>query len=314
VTLLHNRRQLLSLLLGSALLPISCAAQPSRHGHLVIIGGAEDRQQDRVILRRFLSLSGGNNARIKFITAASGFPDASWASYQAVFADLGATDCELVPLLTRDDASNPEVIRQLAEADGIFMTGGDQNRLMECLWESPAAKAMHRAFHLKGACIAGTSAGAAVMSRQMLAQGSVKPNPEKDLVQMDIGLGFIANAIIDQHFSQRQRLSRLLSALAQRPDLLGVGIDEDTALVIERGQSIEVVGRGAVTLVDPRKMQSNFDLISSEEKLEMLGLQLHLLPAGHRYVVPSTLKNNKKQPTALWEALYLLAQTGPMRD
>jgi cyanophycinase len=309
---LLRRRQLLSLLLGSAVLPIACAAQPSHRGHLVIIGGAEDRQQDRVILRRFLSLSGGNNARIKFITAASGFPDATWASYQAVFADLGATDCELVPLLTRDDAAKPKVVQQLAEADGIFMTGGDQNRLMECLWESPAAQAMHRAFHVNGACIAGTSAGAAVMSRQMLAQGSVTPNPEKDVVQMDIGLGFIA--IIDQHFSQRQRLSRLLSALAQRPDLLGVGIDEDTALVIERGVSIEVVGRGAVTLVDPRKMHSNFDLVQPEDKLEMLGLQLHLLPAGQRYVEPTSLKNNKKQPTALWDALYLLAQTGPMRD
>jgi cyanophycinase len=108
-------------------------------------------------------------------------------------------------------------------------------------------------------------------------------------------------------------LGRLLSALAQRPDMLGVGIDEDTALVIERGQSIEVVGRGSVTLLDPRKMRSNFETVDAQEKLEMLGLQLHMLPAGHRYPIPANLKQNKKQPSALWEALYLLAQTGPSR-
>ena len=300
--------------MASALaLPFSASAQTHKRGRLVIIGGAEDRKQDRVILKKFLELSGGQDARIKFITAASGIPDIVWQSYQAVFKDLGATQCELVPMWTRDDASNPSVVAQLAEADGIFMTGGDQNRLMQCLWESPAAQAMHRAFHVNGCCIAGTSAGAAVMSRQMLAQGTATANPEKDVVQMDIGLGFVANAIIDQHFSQRQRLGRLLSALAQRPDMLGVGIDEDTALVIERGQSIEVVGRGSVTLLDPRKMRSNFETVDAQEKLEMLGLQLHMLPAGHRYPIPANLKQNKKQPSALWEALYLLAQTGPSR-
>ena len=308
-----QRRQALAFLASAIAHPFSASAQTHKRGRLVIIGGAEDRKQDRVILKKFLELSGGQDARIKFITAASGVPDIVWQSYQAVFKDLGATQCELVPMWTRDDASNPTVVAQLAEADGIFMTGGDQNRLMQCLWESPAAQAMHRAFHVNGCCIAGTSAGAAVMSRQMLAQGTATANPEKDVVQMDIGLGFVANAIIDQHFSQRQRLGRLLSALAQRPDMLGVGIDEDTALVIERGQSIEVVGRGAVTLIDPRKMRSNFETVDAQEKLEMLGLQLHMLPAGHRYPIPANLKQNKKQPSALWEALYLLAQTGPSR-
>jgi cyanophycinase len=204
------------------------------------------------------------------------------------------------------------VISQLAEADGIFITGGDQNRLMQCLWESPASQAMHRAFHLNNTCIAGTSAGAAVMSRHMLTQGAPTPTPEKDVVSMDIGLSFMPNAIVDQHFSQRHRLSRLLSALAQRPDLLGVGIDEDTALVIEPNQSVEIVGRGAVTLVDPRYMRSNLDTIDEGDKLEMLGLQLHVLPAGNRYVLPSNPKN-RKQPVLLWDALSMLAKTGPMR-
>jgi cyanophycinase len=129
---------------------------------------------------------------------------------------------------------------------------------------------------------------------------------------MDIGLSFMPNAIVDQHFSQRHRLSRLLSALAQRPDLLGVGIDEDTALVIEPNQSVEIVGRGAVTLVDPRRMRSNFDKAEDGDKLEMLGLQLHLLPAGSRYVLANAPKN-RKPPVPFWDALSVLAKTGAMR-
>lgn len=315
MTSLH-RRQLLSLL-ASTSLPLSLAAQTSAklkatQGRLVIIGGAEDRKQDRIILRKFLELSGGAHAKIRVINAASGVPDVVWASYQAVFQDLGALNCEVVPMLSREDASHPEVVRQLAQADGIFITGGDQTRLMQCLWESPASQAMHRAFHLNNTCIAGTSAGAAVMSRHMLAQGTPTPTPEKDVVSMDIGLSFMPNAIVDQHFSQRHRLSRLLSALAQRPDLLGVGIDEDTALVIEPNQSVEIVGRGAVTLVDPRRMRSNFDHADGGDKLEMLGLQIHVLPAGKRYELPNGPKN-RKQPMLLWDALSMLAKTGPMR-
>ena len=306
------RRDVLALLLGSAALPLTAQTiAPKRTGRLMIIGGAEDRKQDSVILKRFMALSGGVDARLKFITAASGVPDATWQSYQAAFEALGATRTAQVAIASRDDAFLPDIEQQLLEADGIFMTGGDQTRLMACLWESPAARAIHRAFHLNGSCIAGTSAGAAVMSRQMLAQGTATPVPEKDIVSMDIGLGLLSSAIVDQHFS---RLGRLLSALAQRPDMLGVGIDENTALIIERGQAVEVVGQGAVTLIDGRKMHSNFDDVVTEEKLEMLGLQLHLLPAGHRYVVPANLKQSKKQPSALWEALQLLVTPSPLRN
>ncbi len=307
-----DRRQFSAALLATAVWPAGAATPAGPRGHLVIIGGAEDRQQDRIILRKFLELSGGPNAKIRFITAASGVPDAVWASYQAVFKDLGSLDCDVVPMLTREDASKPEVVSQIAEADGIFITGGDQNRLMACLWESPAFQALHRAFFINGACVGGTSAGAAVMSRHMLAQGAPTPAPQKDTVSTDIGLGFVANAIVDQHFSQRHRLSRLLSALAQRPDLLGVGIDEDTALIIEPSQSVEVVGKGSVTLVDPRRVQTNRDSVDEGDKLEMIGLQLHLLPAGRRYVLPSPIKG-RKASSPFGDALELLAKTGPMR-
>jgi cyanophycinase len=311
----HLPRRLVLGLLASACLPLELAAQTlsaqKKLGRLVIIGGAEDRQQDRIILRKFLELSGGPNAKIRFITAASSVPDVVWGSYKAVFQDLGALDCDVVPMLTREDASKPEVVSQIAEADGIFITGGDQTRLMTCLWESPAFQALHRAFFLNGACIGGTSAGAAVMSRHMLALGTPTHAPRKDTVSTDIGLGFVANAIVDQHFSQRHRLSRLLSALAQRPDLLGVGIDEDTALVIEPNQSVEIVGKGSVTLVDARRLKTNLDVIEEGDKLEMIGLQLHLLPAGKRYTRP--LGKYRKPSTTFGEALELLTKPGPMR-
>lgn len=313
---LLSRRLLLGTVACTAL-PLHLAAQTltqnaKKSGHLVIIGGAEDRQQDRIILRKFLELSGGPTAKIRFITAASGVPDAVWASYQAVFRDLGALDCEVVPMLTREDASKPDVISQIANADGIFITGGDQTRLMACLWESPAFQALHRAFFVNGACVAGTSAGAAVMSRHMLAQGTPTAAPQKDTVSTDIGLGFVANAIVDQHFSQRHRLSRLLSAIAQRPDLLGVGIDEDTALIIEPNQSIEIAGKGSVTLVDPRRARTNREAIEDGDKLEMLGLQLHVLPAGRRYVLPPLTKA-RKPSSPFGDALEQLAKPGPMR-
>ena len=216
-------------------------------------------------------------------------------------------------MLTREDASKPDVVNMLAEADGIFITGGDQNRLMQAIWESPAAQAMHRAFHLNGTCIAGTSAGAAVMSRHMLAEGAPTPSPEQDTVLMDIGLSFMPNAIVDQHFNERGRLGRLLSALAQRPDLLGVGIDEDTALVIERDTAIEVIGQGAVTLVDARDMKSNNPLIEPGERLEMLDVRLHVLPAGHRYSAHEMVQRVQQMPTRLRSAIGQLVTPGPIR-
>jgi cyanophycinase len=219
----------------------------------------------------------------------------------------------LLPMFDRASASDPSIVSRILASDGLFISGGDQNRLMDILWESEAARAMHIAFHLQGCCIGGTSAGAAVMSRHMLAQGMAVYRPQKDVVSTDIGLGFVSKAIIDQHFSERRRLGRLLSAIAQRPDLIGVGIDEDTALVIERGQAVEVIGQGTVTLVDARRMQSNLDDIESEEGLELIGVQLHLLPAGHRYAVPGARRGARRLPAPLAEAVAMLVEPGPLR-
>jgi cyanophycinase len=291
----------------------SLFAQQRRIGRLVIIGGAEDKLRDRVILRRFVELCGGPAARIRVLCAASSEPQASWETYRAVFADLGVTDCAPIEIADRDAANSAAVTDRILEADGIFISGGDQRRLMNLIWESDAFRALHVAFHLRGCCVGGTSAGAAALSRHMLVQGEATRLPEKEAAELDIGLGFVAGAIIDQHFSERGRLGRLLSVMAQRPQMLGVGVDEDTALVIERGQSIEVIGKGAVTIVDGRAMHSNHDEIESRARLEMIGVRLHLLPAGHHYGTDARGRWSPKVPVALREAVDQLVTPGPIR-
>ncbi len=309
-----KRRSLFLGLAGVSLLPAWAAPDNKlANGKLLIIGGAEDRVHDKLILKRFLELSGGENAKLVLIVAASSDPAAVAHTYSQAFEELGATQFSVLPLLSYDDAFKPEVIDPLQTADGIFMAGGDQSRLMACLWETPAQKAIHRAFHVRGALIAGTSAGAAVMSRQMIAQGPATVLPEKDTVTFDIGLGLIKNTIVDQHFSQRRRLGRLLSAIAQRPDLLGVGIDEDTAVLIERQKAVEVIGKGAITIVDGRKMKSNFDEIESQDRLELQGLQLHVLPAPNRYTLNKNGKFNSRLHPSLENALQILVDPAPNR-
>lgn len=305
-----NRRHLFAF--GVAALHTGVQAQPERLGRLVIVGGAEDRLDDKIILRRFMALSGGERANILILTVASADQTASWKGYESVFSDMGATGVTHLAIHSTDEANDPVAIDRILSADGIFMTGGDQRRLMERLLDTGVARAMHTAFHLRRCCIGGTSAGAAALSRVMLAEGDTPSRPLKDAAMIGLGLGFVSGAVIDQHFSQRRRLGRLMSVLAQRPDMLGVGIDEDTALVIERGTAIEVIGQGVVTLIDGRRMQSNFDAVAASEHLEMLGVTMHVLPAGNRYVA-NPGSGTSRLPATLQDAIAALVAPGPIR-
>jgi cyanophycinase len=290
---------------------LSAWAQNPKISRLVIVGGAEDRLQDRLILRKYVDYCGGLRARVRVITAASGDPEGVWSSYQNAFRSLGVEDVQRLAIDDRGSAHAPGLHAEIMHADGIFISGGDQSKLMDTLWDTPAYQALHQSFHLNRCCIGGTSAGAAVMSRHMIAQGPAVLRPSKEAVDTDIGLGLLSQAVVDQHFSERRRLARLLSTLAMRPDLLGVGIDEDTALVIENGVAIEVIGKGSVTLVDPSQMQSNVDELETLEQIEMLGVQLHLLPAGHRYSVQSV--GQSARSAALRQAILRLVALGPIR-
>lgn len=255
-------------------------------GHLVIIGGHEDRTRDKAILQRFVELSGGPEQKIVVISAASGVAEKMWEVYDAAFADLGVVRRVHLRIESREDANADIVTRELADAGGVFMTGGDQKRLIANIGGTGFDRALHAAYERRGVCIGGTSAGASAMSGHMLATGHAGPTPEKGGVNLGAGLGLVRGVVIDQHFSERHRLARLLTVVAQNPYLQGVGIDEDTALVIERGVGIEVLGQGAVTIVDGRNMHSNMASAASGECPRLVDVRLHLLPTGSRYALP----------------------------
>jgi cyanophycinase len=238
------------------------------------------------ILSRFVELSGGKDAKIVVISAASSVADEMWQIYDRAFGDLGVSNRVHLHLSSRQCANDEEHIKDIRDATGIFMTGGDQKRLLAIIGGTALDAAMHAALKLRGACIGGTSAGASAMSGHMLAQGRAELHPEKGSVSLGAGLGFLHKVVVDQHFSERQRLSRLLSVVAQNPYLQGIGIDEDTALVIERGVGIEVLGEGAVTIVDGRNMSTNIAEISDRETPELIDVRLHLLPAGSKFRLP----------------------------
>jgi cyanophycinase len=283
----------------------------SAHGHLVIIGGGEDRKHDKAILSRFVELAGGADARIVVVTAASKIADEMWDVYDQAFGDLGVKTRKHLALASRQDANNEDVVREVSLADGIFMTGGDQKRLLATIGGTALDAEMHTALKLRGACIGGTSAGASAMSGHMLAQGRADLHPEKGSVSLGAGLGFLHRVVIDQHFSERHRLSRLLSLVAQNPYLLGIGIDEDTALVVARGIGIEVLGEGAVTIVDGRHLLTNLADIAERDTPELIDVRLHLLPAGSVFRLPQGGADEKPLPPPLLDFLNNVTNLKP---
>jgi cyanophycinase len=285
------------------------------HGHLVIIGGHEDRKHDMEILTRFVELAGGKDAKIVVISAASSVADEMWEIYDKAFCELGVKNRVHLHLQSRQDANSEEHIKDILDATGIFMTGGDQKRLLAIIGGTALDAEMHAALKLRGACIGGTSAGASAMSGHMLAQGRAELHPEKGSVSLGAGLGFLHRVVVDQHFSERQRLSRLLSVVAQNPYLQGIGIDEDTALVVERGVGIEVLGEGAVTIVDGRNMSTNIAEISDRETPELIDVRLHLLPAGSQYRLPQDGDgdgDHRQIPPSLLEFLENVTKRNPL--
>jgi cyanophycinase len=216
---------------------------------------------------------------------------------------------EHLDIASRHDADGDAAQQMLADADGIFLTGGDQKRLLALIGGTRVDHALHVAYKPRNACIGGTSAGASAMSGHMLARGEAVLQPEKGAVNMAAGLGLVQHVLVDQHFSERQRLGRLLSAIAQNPYLQGVGIDEDTALIIERGVGFEVLGEGAVTIIDGRGMRSNLAQIADGENAELLDVRLHLLPSGSRYALPMA---DGDLPASLLDFLHNVSRAHPL--
>ena len=200
-------------------------------GYVMVIGGAEDKVRERVILSRFVKLAGGDDARIAVISTASSLGPLAGEMYRRVFTELGAAEVHPIHTVTRAQCSDPIAVRSVREATGIFLTGGNQLRLSSTIGGTPLAQAVARR-HREGAVVAGTSAGASAMSTHMVAFGASGATPKQRMVQMAAGLGILPGVIVDQHFEQRNRLGRLLAIIAQNPSLLGIGVDEDTAGVV----------------------------------------------------------------------------------
>jgi cyanophycinase len=248
-------------------------------GYIVPVGGAEDKVAGVQVLRRFLEVAGGKDARIAVIPTASVLDDTG-ARYEKLFKSLGARRADALGYQTRADAERADWMELLESATGIFLTGGDQLRLSTILGGTPVAKTMRRQ-NARGVALGGTSAGAAILSEHMIAFGKEGSTPHAGAAVLAPGFGMTNRVIIDQHFRQRDRLGRLLSALAYNPFAIGLGLDEDTAAFIDPTDKIEVVGSGAITIVDVSELtHSSMASARQGEPLSMTGIQLHVLTAG----------------------------------
>ena len=256
--------------------------QEQSRGFVIPIGGAEERTGSMRVLKRFTKLCGGRKAKLVIIPTASSLEDTG-DRYIEIFKKIGAADVVSLPITERADADREEYLEQLDAATGIFITGGNQLRLSTILGGTRVARKIRR-MNATGVHVAGTSAGAAIMPEHMIAGGSTGVSARADGVNLAPGLGLTNALIIDQHFSQRDRLGRLLTAVSYNPFMLGVGIDEDTAMFIGPDQVVEVDGSGTVTIIDPEHLSySSMDRAKKNESLSLLDLKLHILSKGCRF-------------------------------
>lgn len=251
-------------------------------GYIVPIGGAEDKVRDLAILRRFAKLCGGKRAKIAIVPTASQERDTG-RRYEEVFKDIGVREAITLPFDSRADCERTEWIDALEEADGVFLTGGNQLRLATHLGGTQVPRIL-RERNAEGVHVAGTSAGAAYLSEHMIAFGEEGATPRPDIVTLAPGLGLINRVIVDQHFRQRDRLGRLLTALAYNPFVVGIGLDEDTAAFIAPDETLEVHGTGAITIVDPSEIQyDSMDSAKKHDPVCLINIRLHILVHGGRY-------------------------------
>lgn len=251
-------------------------------GWIVPIGGAENKENDRRVLARFVAVSGGENADIVVIPTASRMNETG-PRYEKLFRELGAARVSVMDFDTRRDCQETNRLTRLEQATGIFFTGGNQLRLTTLLGGTPVATMIRRR-NATGTTVGGTSAGASILSEHMIAFGDEGSSVISGSVRLAPGLGLTNRFVIDQHFRQRDRLGRLITALAYNPFAVGIGLDEDTAVFIGPDETLEVEGSGGVTIVDAKDTTfSSMDSVSEGQPVCMLGLQVHILVAGARF-------------------------------
>ena len=255
---------------------------PLLKGTLFIIGGREDREGDRKILRQVVEAVGGG--KLVVATLATNHADEHWENYEPLFRTLGAQEVVHLTIESRSEEAEEEHLELVAGAKGLFFTGGDQLKITTKLSGTRLSDYLEELFR-QGGVIAGTSAGAAAMSEMMLIPGmNTNPHLVRDAFQMVPGLRLLRNSIIDQHFSERGRIRRLLGAVAQNPRMIGIGIDEDTAIVVKGNDTFRVTGSGSVYVADGRGLtHTNIADATLDQNMSVFNIRLHILSEGDEY-------------------------------
>lgn len=246
----------------------------------MVIGGAEDKLKDRVILARFAKAAEAPDGHVVVISTASSLGDAATERYRELFGELGIGRVTGLRPEERPEADDPAAAAALVDATGVFLTGGNQSRLAQVVAGTRLGDALFLA-HDRGVVLAGTSAGASAMASHMVAFGRSGSTPKNRMAQLSAGLGILPGMVIDQHFEQRGRIGRLLAIVAGSPSLLGVGLDEDTCAIVHPDRTLQVIGRGAVTIVDGSHVRSDSYRGKGYRPLMVSGAVLHSLPSGY---------------------------------
>jgi cyanophycinase len=255
---------------------------PGRKTTLIAVGGGEMRAAKEVLDEMLGYLRKKADPRVTVMTVATNQADEASTKYNSLFRGLGIKHVDVVNVAQRDDSFAAASLKKVEAADAIFFTGGDQLNVTSLLGGTPLHNLIHHRF-TEGVLIVGTSAGAAMMSSSMIISGESDRPPRVGGVEIAPGMNMIDGTVIDSHFSQRGRHGRLLTAVAHYPQVLGLGIDERTAIVFRKGE-FTVVGEGVVTVVDGSKMHfSDLPYRRKEETVGMFGVNVHILPAGYRY-------------------------------
>ena len=252
-------------------------------GNLIIIGGAEDKEGKKEILKKVCNSINKNEDMLLIATIATEYPKEAAAKYKKVFGELKVKRIRILDIGERMQAFDEENVNLINQASLIFFTGGDQLRITSLIGGTPVYDALKQSVE-RGTFMVGTSAGASVMSDTMIVQGNDEDSPRKCTLKMAPGLGFIKDVIIDQHFAQRGRIGRLLTGIAQNPEVLGIGIDENTAIIADKDGIVDVIGEGAVYFIDGTTITyTNVSELHGDDILSMHNIKLHVLTDGEKF-------------------------------
>lgn len=253
-----------------------------KSGKLIIIGGREDKEKEMEILRIVADQVG--TGRLCIVTVASSVGNELWEDYSKVFKQIGIKKLTHLDVVHRTEAIDHKALKAVKDADAVFFTGGDQLKITSELGGTVVADRITEIFE-QGGVIAGTSAGASVMGEIMMVAGDAdKTFRIGGGLNMAPGLGFASQMLIDQHFAERGRIARLLAAVAHNPRYLGIGIDEDTAIIMDESKCFKVVGNGAVYVIDAHEANgSNISEAPTDTTLSIHNVKLHLLSRNDKF-------------------------------